>query len=121
MHEENWILLVVVLFVGAAIIIGLFLSHARRMKPHEVLEKSIDKGYELTPEILETVNQVKSPVERDLRRGIILISISIAFFVVSFIIPDDGEARVLFKAIALFPFFVGGGFLVMWLLNRNKD
>ena len=121
MQEENWILLVVVLFMGSAIIIGLFLSHARRMKPHQVLEKSIDKGYELTPEMLEQASQVKSPIERDLRRGIILISISIAFFMVSFVIPDDGESRLLFRALALFPFFIGGGFLLMWFLNRNKD
>ena len=121
MQEENWILLVVLLLIGSITIVGLFLSHARRMKPHQVLEKSIDKGYELTPEVLEKVSQVKSPRERDLRRGIILISISLALFFFSFVIPDEDEARVVFRAMSLFPFFTGGGFLLMWRLNRYDD
>jgi len=121
MQEESWILLVVILLFGAVVIIGLFLSHARRMKPHQVLEKSIDKGYELTPEVLEKVSQVKTPKDRDLRRGITLISISIAVFLFSYAIPDEDDAKIFFRAMALFPFFIGCGFLLMWKLNRYDD
>ncbi|WP_223669518.1 DUF6249 domain-containing protein [Kangiella shandongensis] len=112
----------VTLFICTTIVlIGFFyLSHKNKRIILDTIQKSIDSGNPLTPELLEQISNVQPPRVKDLRRGIVLLSIGVASFVAGLLFsdPDVSEA---FKIIALLPGFIGIGFLIVWKMNRYKD
>ncbi|MFC3194778.1 DUF6249 domain-containing protein [Marinicella sediminis] len=91
-----------------------------KVKTHELLEKSIDKGIDVTPELLDKLNQDRSPRFKDFRRGIIMVAIGAAVLCFSLIIPQDDTARV-FRGLSLLPVFIGAGFLLVWKINNYND
>ncbi|MFK8013239.1 MAG: DUF6249 domain-containing protein [Marinicellaceae bacterium] len=117
MPSEAIIVGLMILLVAGVIYTFMNNSYKVKIKTHDVLEKSIDKGYELTPEMLKSLSQTKSPKMLDLRRGIILLCIAFATFAFGYIIPND-EGATIFRALSLFPGFVGAGFILVWKLNR---
>lgn len=120
MNAEILIPLLLMVLVAGIIFTYMNNSHKIKLKTHEILEKSIDKGYEMTPEILKGLNQTKSPRMLDLRRGIIILGIALATFIFGWIVPN-GEASTVFKAMSLFPGFIGAGFILVWKLNHYSD
>lgn len=120
MEPEIFIILLLMTLVAGIIFIYMNNSHKIKIKTHDILEKSIDKGYELTPEMLKSLNQTKSPRMLDMRRGIIILGIAFATFLFGVIVPNDEGATVL-KALSLFPAFIGSGFLLVWRLNQYSD
>lgn len=120
MHPEIFIPLLLMILVAGIIFTYMNNSHKIKLKTHDILEKSIDKGYELTPEMLKSLNQSKSPRMLDMRRGIIILGIALATFLFGWIIPDN-EATTVFQALSLFPAFIGAGFLLVWKLNQYSD
>lgn len=116
------ILVPITLFICATIVIvGFFyLSHKNKRNILDTIQKSIDSGNALTPELLDKISNVQPPRVRDLRRGVVLLSIGLASFVAGFLFTDP-DAREVFKIIALLPGFVGIGFLTVWKMNRYKD
>ncbi len=120
MHAAVFIPVLLMILVTGIIFTYMNNSHKRKLRTHDLLEKSIDKGYELTPEMLNGLNQTKSPRMLDLRRGIIILGIASATFLFGWIIPDD-EATIVFQALSLFPAFIGAGFLLVWKLNQYSD
>ncbi|NVJ65487.1 MAG: hypothetical protein HWE16_03300 [Gammaproteobacteria bacterium] len=108
----------------AAVIISYFsFGHKNKVATLKTIEKAVENGTNLTPELLEKLSQSKAaqpPRVKDLRRGIILAAIGIAFFTASFMFShkDPQEA---FRIISMLPFFMGAGFLLVWKLNRYDD
>ena len=91
-----------------------------KVKTHELLEKSIEKGIDVTPELIEKLNHEKSPRYKDFRRGIIMACIGAAVFCFSLIIPEDDTSKV-FRGLSLLPIFMGAGFLLVWKVNKYDD
>lgn len=113
------VIIVGLLIISVAGVIYTFMNNSFKVKikTHDVLEKSIDKGYELTPEMLKSLCQTKSPRMLDLRRGIILLGIALATFLFGYFIPNE-EGTTVFQAMSLFPGFIGAGFILVWKLNQ---
>lgn len=120
MQPEIFIPLLLMILVAGIIFNYMNNSHKRKLRTHDLLEKSIDKGFELSPEVLNGLNQTKSPRMLDLRRGIILLGIALATFIFGWVVPND-EATVVFQALSLFPAFIGAGFILVWKLNHYSD
>ncbi len=120
MHPEVIVMFFIVCGFASIILLHMMNSHKRKIKTHDLLEKSIDKGIDVTPELLDKLNHEKSPRFKDFRRGIIMVALSVAAFCFSFIVPDD-EAKQVFRGLSVFPFFIGAGFLLVWKLNNYED
>ncbi len=120
MHTEVVVLFFIVGTLATIILVHLMNTHKTRIKTHELLEKSIEKGFDVTPELLDKLNNVKSPRFKDFRRGIIMCAIGAAVFCFSLVIPQD-DGAVFFRGISLFPFFIGVGFLLVWKVNKYEN
>ncbi len=120
MSPEVAVLLLIVGSLVTIILVHLLTAHKRKIKTHELVEKSLEKGVDVTPELLEKLNNEQSPRFKDFRRGIIMVAISLAVLCFSLVIPDDDTAQV-FRGLSVFPFFVGAGFLLVWKLNNYQD
>lgn len=120
MSAELATLFVIILTLTVIILLHMSNRYKLKVKTHELLEKSIDKGIDVTPELIEKLHHDRSPRFKDFRRGIIMAAIGAAVFCFSLVIPEDDTAKV-FRGLSLLPIFVGAGFLLVWKINKYDD
>jgi Flp pilus assembly protein TadB len=119
-HAESHAVEIVVpvaffLFVLAVVAVPLYLGFRKERQRQETLRAIIDKGGAIPPELLAPAERREDASGKDRRRGIILIAAGLGiagFFVVIGVWEGIG--------IALIPMFIGGGYLVVWGLDRRE-
>jgi hypothetical protein len=115
------------LFLSPVLAIWLFqhFSLKKRVEAFKTIQLAIEKGQPLTPEVLESMARLTSPIA-DLRRGIVFVAIAAGFAAFSTIIGWNatGEFRDVVKGlygVAMFPLFIGLAFLGLHIFaNESK-
>ncbi len=122
MNEEIFIPISMFVFLG--IVLGMAIVYRNRIKESQqkTIRSAIDKGHELTPELIKQIGAPpEPPKDRDLRRALLAIAIGAALFIFGYVIPDGGdEAAKVMAGLAMFPFFIGLAYLAMYYLG-SKD
>lgn len=111
-----------VLFIGLTVVFSLFFWFRYKMRKdmQSTFRTAIDKGQELTPELIERIGTPRRAKDKDLRFAIIGMALAVALVVFGYAIPEDSnEAQQVFMGIAAFPFFIGLGYLTMWRFSRQ--
>lgn len=118
MDEAIWVPTVV--FGSITIILGLvfMFRHKTRSDVQTTIRAALDKGHELSPELVDRLGHPKPSKDKDLRLGIIWIFVALALIAFGFGIPDDDEVVGIFTGIAAFPGFIGIAYLI---LHRFTD
>lgn len=119
---EEWV--PIIMFIGLTIVIGLFFWFRYRMRNdmQQTIRTAIDKGQELSPEIVDRLGQPKPHRDRDLRLALIWIALGVALALFGFAIPaDEAEAQQVFLGISAFPFCLGIAFLIMWRFTERNQ
>jgi hypothetical protein len=123
-------IIIPIAFFGSIVtIIWLFQHFAQRKRSEafQTLRLAIEKGQPLTPEALDSMARISSPIA-DLRRGIVFIAIAAGFAAFATIMGsgpgwDDGRVEVMrgLFGIATFPLFIGLAFLGLhFFANESK-
>ena len=110
------------LFAAIVAIIWLFshYNYKKRLTAHETLRLAVEKGQEVSPEMVERMSYLNDPVKSDLRRGILLIGVGLAFMVVGAIVPhDEPEAVRGIIGVASFPIILGVAYLGLWRFSHD--
>lgn len=112
MGNELWV--PIVMFICLAVVFGLhFLFRFRaRAEMQATVRAALDKGHELTPELIERLGQPKSPPHGDLRRAVIWIAAGIGLVAFGFILGEEDAERPL-AAMAAFPIAIGIAYLII--------
>ncbi len=116
--EIDWVPIVMFMVIGLVVIAYFFWNHKNRLSIMETVQKAIDQGKELTPELLTQLGAAGNPRIRDMRRGVVFLSLGIAGLLCSLFF---GEAEVVngIRAGSVFPLMLGFGFLLVWKLNKD--
>ena len=113
-------LIPMVLFVVLGFIaIGYFYwNHKNKQSVMDTVQKAIETGGEFSPELLSQLGAAVDPRIRDLRRGVIFLSLGVAGLLCSLCF---GEPEVVngIRAGSMFPLLLGAGFLIVWRLNTE--
>ena len=110
-------LIPIVMFLGLTIVLCLFfwLRYRARREMQETFRIALDKGQELTPEVIDRLGHPKPSKDKDLRLGIIWLAITAGLVLCGFAIPDDGgDALRGLLAGAAFPFAIGIAYLILF-------
>jgi len=118
MHEF-WIPIVLFIVIGFIAAAYLYWNNRNRQAVMDTVQKAMDHGKELTPELLIHMGAAVNPRARDLRRGVVILSIGIATLLCSLFF-DDPEIISGIRAGSMFPLFIGAGFLLVWKLNSKQ-
>jgi len=112
MHEE-WI--PISLFLGITIILGMVIwfRYKSRDAMQQTFRAALDKGQELTPEIIDRLGHPKAAKDKDLRLGVLWIAAAIGLTAFGFGIPDDDDVARIFMGIAAFPLVIGIAYLIL--------
>jgi len=110
----------IILFIVLGIItLGYFYwNNKNRQAVMDTVQKAIETGGEFSPELLSQLGAAVNPRVRDLRRGIIFLALGVAGLLCSLFFPDPDVVDGI-RAGSMFPLLLGGGFLLVWKLNRD--
>lgn len=116
MNEE---LIPIVMFVGLTVVFCtlFWFRYRARREMQETLRVALEKGHELTPEIIDRLGHPKASKDKDLRLGVIWLSLAVGLVLIGFAVPDADALRGLLAGAAL-PFAIGMAYLV---LHRFTD
>ena len=109
------------LFAAMAVVLvfAAWYRHRTQAGLQETIRTALDKGVELTPEIIESIGQPKPRPDSDLRRALVSLAIGIGCVAFGFILDEDDAVRPL-VAIGAFPILIGIAYLVMWRLEEAR-
>jgi hypothetical protein len=118
MEHELWIPIVMFIVTGFCIIAFFYFNHKNRNSIMQTVQKSMDTGSDMTPDLLAQLGAAINPKVRDMRRGIVLFSIGFACLLCSmFFVDADAVSGI--RAGAMFPLMMGLGFLLVWKFNKD--
>ncbi len=118
------ILIPIALFVALTVILCLFFlfRYKTRSETQATIRAALDKGHELTPEIIDRLGTPKPPEDKDLRTALIWFALAVSTAAFGFGIPeDDDEVLQIMLGFAAFPFSLGVAYLTMWFYSGRKS
>lgn len=118
--EELWIPIVFVIATAIVVSLWIYFRFRARSALQQTVQAAIEKGQDLSPELLDRMGQSRSSVHIDLRRGVISLGIGIAFAIFAFVLNENHAIRPLL-AVSAFPFVLGVAYLALWRFAGNKD
>ena len=116
--EEEWIGLAAV--VGPTILIGLFFWFRFRAKRdmQDTIRTALDKGQDLTPELIDRLGHPKEPKDKDMRLAVIWLAIAVGLVLIGFAVPEPDAFRGLLAG-AAFPFTIGMAYLILHKFSKR--
>lgn len=121
MAEE---LIPIVMFISLAVVlIAVFWFRWRaRDGMQQTIRMALDKGHELTPEIIDRLGHPKEAKDKDLRLGVIWLSIALGLALMALAVGSfAAEALQGTLASAALPFAIGLGYLVIHFLTGKDE
>lgn len=104
---------------GVVLITWFWFNFKSRSAVMSTVQKAMDTGSELSSDLLAKLGAALNPRARDLRRGVVILSIGIAGLLCSFFVPGVAADGV--RAGSIFPLLIGLAFLVVWHLTKNDQ
>ena len=117
------ILIPIALFTGLTIVLCLFFlfRYKTRSEMQATIRTALDKGQELTPEVIDRLGTPKPPKDKDLRTALVWLALAVSTAAFGFGIPDDDEEVLqIMLGFAAFPFSLGIAYLTMWFYSRRN-
>lgn len=109
------------LFVCLAVVLIFWAWYRHRTQAglQETIRTALDKGFELTPEMIESLGQPKPRPHSDLRRSLVALAIGVGFIAFGFILDEEEAVRPL-VAVGAFPILIGFAYLIMWRFEEGR-
>lgn len=109
-----FMVIVLIVFVIA------YFKFKTRSAYQETIRLALEKGSELSPELLDQLAGPKRPKASDLRRGSVALAIGAAFALFGFILGEEEAVRPMI-AVGMFPAMMGIAYLVLWKTRDRTD
>lgn len=119
MNEE---LIPIVMFISVAVVFvfWFYFRHRSRMEMQQTFRMALDKGTELSPEFVKQLGEPEPSKDRDMRRGLIWLSIAVGLVLIGFAIPEPDALRGLLAGAAL-PFCIGCAYMIMYRYGTKQE
>lgn len=123
MGEE--VLVPMTIFGSVVLIFWIIYSNGvkRRNAELETVRSIVDKTGEASPELIKAIGKPRRMKNADLRKGLVLIAIALAFAGLGQLIPAGEDAAGPMMGVALFPGLVGFVYVLFHFMggDRNDD
>ena len=119
MNDE---LIPIVLFISTAVvfIVWLYLKHRSQVETQNTFRMALEKGSELSPEFIKQLGQPEPSKDRDLRRGLIWLSLAFGLVLIGIAVPEPEAFRGLLAGASL-PFAIGCAYMIMYRYGTKKE
>lgn len=107
----------ITMFAGLTVVLCLFFwfRYRNRNDMQQTIRLALDKGQELSPELIDRLGHPKAGKGRDLRLGLIWLALAVGLALCGLAVPDpSGNAFRGCLAGAAFPFAIGVAYMIIW-------
>jgi len=114
----------VTMFLGMTLVFCLFFWFRYRMRNdmQQTIRVAIEKGQELSPEIIDRLGQPRPVKYRDLRVALVWLAIACGLALIGLAVPDpSGHALQGTLAGAALPLCIGIAYLIMWRFTGSES
>ena len=119
---EELIPIVMFIVIGVVLWLMFHFRYKTRAEMQQTIRMALEKGADLTPELIDRLGDPEPHKDKDLRRGLIWLALAIALAMCGVAIPDSsGDALRGCLAGAAFPFAIGVAFMIMWVYGNRQD
>ncbi len=117
MENVEWV--PISMFLGLTVVISIFFwfRYRARREMQQTFRMALEKGQELTPEVIDRLGHPKPSRDKDLRLGVIWLALAGGLVLIGFAVPDEDALRGLLAGAAL-PFAIGIAYMI---LHRFTD
>ena len=118
--EEIFVPLSLFAMIFGIVAIVTFYRFRNRQELQLTIRATLDSGQALSSELLEQLTAALQPHRNDVRRGVILLAIGVAFVCLAFLIGDEDVVGPML-GFSAFPIFTGFAYLLMGYLGQKSD
>ena len=104
--------------IGLVLAAFYYFRFRARAEMQQTIRIALDKGQDLSPELIDRLGEPRKPKNADLRKGVMSISLAIAVSAFGFLVDDEEAVRPLL-AISVLPLTIGLAYLVLWQLGKS--
>ena len=108
--------------VGPVILVAIFfwLRFRARSDMQVTVRAALDKGQDLSPELIDRLGQPKQPKDKDFRLGIIWLAIAVGLALIGLAVPEEEAFRGTLAG-AAFPFAIGVAYMILHKFADHED
>lgn len=119
MYEE---LIPITMFAVIGIVLGLYyyFRYRTRAEMQQTVRAALERGQELSPELVDRLAEPRKSGVQDLRRGAIAISIGTGLALFGPVLGEQEAIRPLL-ATAMLPLAIGIAYLILWRIDTRKN
>ena len=118
---EELIPIVMFICIAVVFIAAFWFRQRARDGMQQTIRMALHKGHELMPEIIDRLGHPKASKYKDLRLGMIWMSLAVGLVLCGFAVPDpSGDAMRGCLAGAAFPFAIGAAYLVLYRFTGKE-
>lgn len=112
----------IAVFIAAVLIISVisYFRYKSHLAVQQTIQAAMEKGHELSPELLDRMAAPKKVNASNLRRGVISLAIGIAFALFGVILGEEDAVRPM-MAIGMFPAMIGAAYLILWRTDDSEQ
>ena len=122
MNEEVWIPITMFVSVAVVFICLFYFRHRAKLEMQQTFRMALEKGTELTPELIKQMGEPEPPKDRDLRRGLIWLATGVGLIFIAFAVGmNDEEALGGILAGSALPFTIGCAYMIMYRFGAKKE
>ncbi len=118
--EEIFVPISLFTMIFGIVAIVTFFRFRNRQELQLTIRATLDSGQALSSELLEQLTAALQPQRNDVRRGVILLSIGLAFICFAFLIGRENAFGPML-GLSAFPIFTGFAYLLMGYLGQKSD
>jgi Domain of unknown function (DUF6249) len=116
---EELIPIVMFIVIGVVLSLYFYFRFRTRNEMQETVRVALEKGQELSPELIDRLGEPRKPADRDLRRGVIAMALALACISFGYFMADlDDDVFHSMLAIAMLPFFISLAYLLLWKFGQ---
>jgi hypothetical protein len=108
--------IVLFLVIGLVLCTFFFFRYRARQEIQHTVRLAVERGNELSPELLEAISLEVAGGSRDLRRGVISLALAVALGISAWLIDETGLLGV-----ASFPLMLGIAYLGLWRFHPSRS
>jgi hypothetical protein len=108
--------------VGPIILLGVYfwLRYRSRHDMQETIRLALEKGQDLSPELIDRLGHPKASKNKDLRLGVIWLGLAAALALCALFVPEPEARPGLLMAMA-FPACIGGAYMLIWRFAGSDE
>lgn len=118
--EELWIPIVAMVAPAAVIGLMFWLRYRSQSDLQQTIRLALEKGHEISPEVIDRLGHPKAPKNKDLRLGLVWMGLAGGLALCG-LMSSYWAIDALYGclAAAAFPFAIGSAYLLMWKFASN--